>query len=60
MNRRFQEHCSKNGAERIAKRIRAFWEARGKAPKVWTEMIPGTEEFPLYQVRSNMKDGLPQ
>ena len=59
MNRRFQEHCSKNGAERLAKRIRAFWGARGGRPTVWAEMIPGTDEQPLYQVRSDMKDGKP-
>lgn len=48
--------CSKGGAERIARTVRAYWEAKGEQVQVWTE----ESLFGVHVVRSNLRRGNPQ
>lgn len=58
---------SLDGAMKLAKRVRAYWQRRGQEPDVRVEL--GVLELPpelektgnkrLFVVRSDMRDGLP-
>lgn len=59
------ETMNHSGAHRLAARIRAYWEARGKFPAVHVEQVltrgsPAAGESFYYVVRSNMIGGFPQ
>jgi hypothetical protein len=49
------DYLSKNGAERLARRIQGYWTGLGHTQvKVWIEPEGGA-----YAVRSNLRAGLP-
>lgn len=46
-------------AERIAQNIRDFWAARGHKVKVWIARAPFGPEGVIYDIKSDLKNGLP-
>lgn len=54
------DYLSEAGAYRLANRIRAYWAARLKAPKVWVSKITGAgPEREIFVVKSDMRNGWP-
>lgn len=60
------DNFTKDGAERLAGRIQAFWAARGLFPKVWVEFeflgqwIAAGTQGGVYVVKSDMVGGMPR
>jgi hypothetical protein len=59
------DHCTHNGAVRLAERIMTFWRTNGYevrcavAPSVYTTATGQQIDTMLYGVRSNLVNGLP-
>lgn len=49
MERYFPDGFTRDGAYRLCRTIKQFWNARGKYPQVWIE-----QEGDIYVVRSNI------
>jgi len=63
---KYSDNFTKEGAERLAERIRQFWARRDQAPRVWVEFEPigqhlavGTQGG-VYVVKSDMVGGRPR
>lgn len=55
------DYLSEDGAYKLAARIRAFWNARCLAPKVWVAKITGAgPEREIFVVKSDMVGGRPR
>lgn len=54
--------CDKEGAERLAAHIRAYWQARGGVVRVWLEEAAFTPAMRSnrYDVRSDLVNGAPR
>ena len=57
-----EDHCTPEGARRLAKRIEAYWKARGH--DVTCELVEGAFTQPMRSartdIRSDMVGGLPR
>lgn len=57
------ETFTKFGAERLAQRVRDYWERRGLQPRIWIEpagaYVNALRTADWWVVRSNMVDGRP-
>lgn len=49
---------SKEGAERLARKIVRYWRKRGAAVSAWVVKFGNTGE-PIYLVKSDLHNGLP-
>jgi hypothetical protein len=56
-NKSWPELWSKEGAEKLAKIIEAYWLAKGHTVKTWVEKVPRRQE--VFQVRSDLINGAP-
>jgi hypothetical protein len=58
---RDEDGFTASGAKRIAAAITDYWRARGhNTVRAWIELVPTQSEgMPIYQVRSNLLNGLP-
>ncbi len=55
------DHCSKSGADALAKRIKEYWaRERGAKVKTVVMLAVGHAEPPIYGVRSDLVDGRPR
>lgn len=60
------DHCSREGAEKLARRIQAYWAARSTTvPYVYAEPVfarsnNNPEKRNTHQVRSDLINGMPQ
>jgi hypothetical protein len=52
------EMWNKEGAEKIAKRVEAYWLAKGHTVKAWIEPVPRRRG--VFQVRSDLINGAPK
>lgn len=63
---KYSDNFTKDGAERLAGRIQAFWANKGLYPRIWVEfqdvgqhLAPGTQGG-VYVVKSDMVGGRPR
>lgn len=54
-----KDSLTDEGAERIARKIEAYWRKQGKSITVWIDTIKMSRDT-LHGVRSDMKNGVPQ
>ena len=55
-----KDSLSLERAGTLARKIERVWAASGYAVRAWVEPIPGIENETLYQIRSDMVNGLPR
>jgi hypothetical protein len=57
-----RDACTKAGADRIAKKIEAYWAARGRPvqTRIWNVGFVSATRCARHDVRSDMVNGLPR